>query len=539
MTAASRLNRRLTAALAASLVGFTVLAQTAVAPRPTLVVGITVEGLGEDYLSLLRDYFGPDGFRRLLDNGVVITDLSYGPGMDATAATAMLATGANANVSGVPSATVFDASTRRARPVLGVGSGFSPKSLLVTTLADEVRISEGGLNGVYAVAPDAQQAVILAGHAGSSGVWISDVNGNWTSSAYYKELPVCVTDRNFRNSLASRLDTLRWQPVMEPARYPGIPAYRKAYPFKHTFPRNSVDRYKSFKLSAPVNREVTSVASDFIGSMKLGSRDVVDMISVAYTLAPYPYSKDVDSRLETMDAYLRLDADLGRLFHAIDSLGPGMDKTLVYLAGVPAPPADKRDEERYGVPHGVFTPRKAVSLLNVYLMAIHGNGEWVTGYHDNQIHFNAELAKERDVDMARLRREAADFLVRMEGVSRVLTIDDILAGNTGGAGEALRLNTVPDLAGDLFLTVTPGWEIESAETNGGLNARPMVSRLGTATYPAIIMAPGVDHRVLQENISATAITPTVARLLRIRSPNGAETAPLRLTNPLETSTPKD
>lgn len=536
-------HRRIAGALAASLVTLNIVAQGVAAAhspsgnvRPTLVVGITVEGLGDEYLDLLRDYFTRGGFNRLRDNGVVISDLTYGPNVDATAATAMIMTGAPASVSGIPSATIYDVTGRRSVDVMSDASTLgnftsetlSPKALKVTGLADEIRLSEGGINAVYAIASDAQRAILMASHTGSSAFWINDTNGNWSTSTHYKDVPSSLSNRNFTRSLASRLDTLRWQPTMAADRYPGIPKYIKAYPFKHVFLRNDVNRYRAFKASAPANREVTDVAADFITSMGLGKRDMVDMISLGYSVAPYPYSKDSDSRLETMDAYLRLDSDLQRLFEVIDRSGPGMDHTLVFVAGVPAPATGKRPDERFGLPFGVFSPRKAISLLNVYLMAIHGNGEWVAGWHNNQVHLNAALAKERGVEMTQLRREAADFLVRMAGVCRAFTIDDILSGTAGHDSDALKRNTDPDHCGDIFVTIAPGWEIETTESRASATSRPMVSRLGSPTYPAFIMAPGVDSKTITGETDACVLAPTVARLLRIRSPNGAEAAPLRL-----------
>ena len=46
--------------------------------RPALVVGIVVEGLTMDYLDLLRTHFGEGGFKRLLEQGITVTDLDFG-----------------------------------------------------------------------------------------------------------------------------------------------------------------------------------------------------------------------------------------------------------------------------------------------------------------------------------------------------------------------------------------------------------------------------------------------------------------------------
>ena len=67
--------------LVAALSSITVSAQNNAggpAKRPSLVVGIVVEGLSTDYIDLLKNHFGTGGFRRLLEQGVTISDVDFG-----------------------------------------------------------------------------------------------------------------------------------------------------------------------------------------------------------------------------------------------------------------------------------------------------------------------------------------------------------------------------------------------------------------------------------------------------------------------------
>ena len=77
--------------------------------------------------------------------------------------------------------------------------------------------------------------------------------------------------------------------------------------------------------------------------MALGTRGSVDMVNIGYTLSPYPYTADGDNRMETIDAYLRLDRDLARLMKAIDHR-TGAGNSLIFLAGYPARPTSRRDD---------------------------------------------------------------------------------------------------------------------------------------------------------------------------------------------------
>ena len=316
-----RITVRLVTALIASMVTLSVAAQ-APSPRPKLVVGIVIDGLREDYLDLLKGYFGENGFKLLMRDGVMLDNVNYGTALET----------------------------------------YSPKSIRVSTLSDEVRIDGGGIGNVYSVAPSPSQSIILAGHAGNSAFWINDVTGRWATTAYYKDVPQPMQARNFSRSLASRLDTLTWKPSLSPESYPDLPAYKKYYPFRHQFLRNDIDRFRNYKTSAPVNTEVTDIAADYIRGLRLGTHDAMDMLNLGYTLAPFAAAKDADNRIETMDSYLKLDADLARLFRAIDT-NVGLKNTFIMVAGTPAQPSTKRDDEKWGIPNGEFIPRHAVSLL--------------------------------------------------------------------------------------------------------------------------------------------------------------------------------
>ena len=100
-----------------SLFSMTAEAQTA-PQRPRMVVGIMVEGLNSDYLSLLDSYFGQDGFKRLMREGTCIADVDYGTLLDPAAATAMIYTGTTPSVNGIPASRIYNPESKRVTPAL-------------------------------------------------------------------------------------------------------------------------------------------------------------------------------------------------------------------------------------------------------------------------------------------------------------------------------------------------------------------------------------------------------------------------------------
>lgn len=498
--------------------------------RPQLVVGIMVEGLRADYLDVLSDCFGPDGFKRLMRDGWYIENADYGTTLDPTAATAMIFTGAPPAVNGIPASTVYDPERHTALATLHDPSKignftddtYSPSALAVSTIADELRIDNGGLGYVYSLAPDASQAIIMAGHAGNSAFWISDSSGKWATTTFYKDVPTTISTRNFATPLSTRLDTMVWTPARPTDTYPDLPDYKKYYPFRHTFNGREADRVKRFKASAPANHEVASVAIDYINNLRLGTRDAMDMLNLAFSLDPSEVTSEAECRFETMDSYLRLDGELATLLATIDSK-VGLHNTVIMLAGTPARQSRQPDDPKWALPHGEFSPRRAISLLNMYLIAKHGNGDWVSGYHNGQFFLNSKLIKDRGLDITGLRTDAAGFLARMSGVSQAWTIDDITASRIGSRPEMTRRNTTLRHAGDVFIAVNPGWEIVDDTIDPPVRT---TQRVAATTSPVIIFAPQAGAGRINTPVDALDIAPTVARILRIRSPNGAANSPI-------------
>lgn len=531
------LNIRLATILVAALTSLGISSQQP-ARRPSLVVGIVVDGLSMDNIEQLKDYFSENGLKRLLKDGVTITDLDYHSALDPTAASSVIFTGTCPSINGIDAEKAYDYNVRRAVSVFTdpstignyTNETYSPAALQTSTIGDEIRIASGGLGHVYSIAPRHGQAIVLAGHAGNSGFWINKANGKWATTTFYKDIPTVIQTLNYRAPLENRLDTMVWSASISPERFPNLPRHRKMFSFRHTFYRAEADRFDRFIATPLANREVTDIAADYIRQLSLGKSENIDMLNLAYTLSPYPYGKDADNRMEVMDSYIRLDSDLSRLFQTIDTSGPGMGKTLIFLTGSPAIPISRKEDEKWALATGEFSPRRAISLLNMYLIAIHGNGEWVLGYHDKQFFLNQSLIKDKDIDLKTIRKEAAEFLDRMAGISASASLDDILS-NTRHNIPVDPHNINPEHAGDVFVAVLPGWEIiDDGTTNPSPTTYPLSVRIVAPVAPAFLLAPNLKAQKITTPVDARSIAPTVSSILRIRSPNAATLPPLRLEN---------
>ena len=523
------MNRLLTSVLC-GLVGISTVVM-ADPTRPKLVVGIMVDQLRTDYIDFLSSRFGKDGFNLLKNRGLYLKNVDYNVSdLDIVSSTAIVYTGNYASASGIPAEKLFDPASKYPMPVLHdpatlgnfTNETYSPNGLRISTLSDELAVDGVGLGAIYSIAPDPMQAIIMAGHGGSSAFWISDENGKWATTTYYKEVPNVISQRNYQMPLAERLDTMVWTPSKPLDSYDGIPAQKKYFPFRHTFPKKSSDRYANYKASALVNTEVTDLAIEYIKTLQLGQRgDVIDMLNVGYTVAPYKHGVDSDMRLEMQDSYLRLDGQLERLLNAVKE-SVGLENALIFLVSTGYYDESAEDEARYKIPTGTFSTKRAVSLLNSYLSAKHGNDQYVDGCYRDMIYLDHATIERHGLDLSDVRRDARDFVVMMSGVADVKSLTEIV-GETTPDLRRIGRGIDPKTAGDLRLEFAPGWTVND---DVRLPVLTWQVREGNPATPAFFMGPGVPQKIVNGEVNATALAPTLSSVMRIRSPNGAFDKPL-------------
>lgn len=500
--------------------------------RPKLVVTIIVDQLRTDYIEYLQPLMSQGGFAELKRGGLYLRDLEFQPALlDRANASALLMTGAWPADNGVTAATEWDPSALRSLSslndpkVLGVNTSetLSPTRLLLSTLSDELMIDGAGLSAVHSIALDPVSAIIMAGHAGTSAAWLNLTDGRWATSSYYKELPQPASNRNMRQPLSQRVDTMQWKPLLPLSSYPGLPSQKRQYEFRHTFPSRQKDVYEQFAASPRGNEEVTSLAIDYLKSLNLGRRgDTIDMLCLGYTVAPFRAVKDGDYRLELQDSYLRLDRQIARLLEALKT-SVGLDNCVIMIAGTGYYNDAVPDDAKYRIPSGNFSTKRAIALLNGFLSGKYGPGNYVDTYAGGGFYLSAKQLESKGIDPAEAAKLSKEFLMKMSGVSRVYTLSEIL-NPADDETRALRLATDARTAPQLTLLLTPGWNLVEDHQ---YPERITPVRRGAITSPAFIYAPSrVNPSVKTEAVNAAALAPTLSSILHLRSPNGAFARPI-------------
>ncbi|MBQ8866762.1 MAG: alkaline phosphatase family protein [Bacteroidaceae bacterium] len=493
-----------------------------VAPR--LVVAITIDQLRSDYLEAFLTLYGEQGFKRLLKEGKVYDQVSYNfKHVDRASAQASLYSGTSPFKNGIVAAQWLDRSSLR--PVNCVDDrdfiGFyteectSPKQLLVSTLTDELEIATRGESMVYAIAPHREMAVLAAGHAADGAYWLNETTGEWCASSYYGECPRWLERYNDREGVSGRINGLQWEPLLPMSSYDN-PIREGAFSYGFI----GENRFRKLKASPCMNDEVNRLADALLEGSSVGKDEVTDFLSVTYNAGSYQSESMHESYLEMQDTYARLDKDVASLIDLIDKK-VGLEHTLFVVTSTGYTDYVPLDYTLYRVPAGEFYINRATALLNMYLMALYGEGQYVEAYHGLQIYLDRKLIEKKQLRLKDVLERSAEFLAELSGVQKVYTAYDFLLGGMSAEYEAARNSYNIHRSGDLLIEVNAGWKLMNTETR---DVKLVYD--GHVAFPLLFMGAGVTPGVINTPVTTDCIAPTLALLMRIRAPSGSHAPPV-------------
>lgn len=504
----------------------TLYAQSPSGEVPKLVVGITIDQLRGDYLEMFRHTFGNKGFNRLLNNGLVYSNVTYNfPNLDKASTIATIYTGANPSYHGITADKKYavesdsEISSFTDNKYLGnfTNAKLSPLPIKVSTIADELKIASGGQSDIFAFAPDASQALASGGHAASGAYWIEDYSGKWATTTFFKNKQP-VVDQHNRNSesLSYTIGSITWRPAIDIEHYNAFPYTRNRDKFQHYFGVDKKDNIHLFKQSPYVNSEVNSIAIKVLESSSLGKRMNPDYLAVTFYAGNYEKALDKNYSIEIQDTYHRLDQELGRLLDAIES-SVGLKHTLIFVVSTGYFNEQEILPEGVVTSGGDFYPDRSKALLNMYLMALYGREQWIKKYYNRQFFFDKKLLEDKKINLAEFQQNAAEFLVQSAGVQDVITSHQMLHGAYDENVQFYRNGYYKGITGDLFLELQPGWRVVDSQSSAHQRVRN-----NAVISPAIFFGSDIKPERINRTIEATEIAPSVAYRLRIRAPNAAK-----------------
>lgn len=496
---------------------------------PKLVVTLTIDQLRTDYLENFSPLYGEKGFKRLLRDGKVYKNASYSfSDVDRSSAIASFYTGTTPSVHGIIANRWMDQTTLL--PInctddsqyMGnyTTESSSPSLMLASTFADELKIATRNKAIVYAVAPFRDAAILSAGHSGDGAFWINTNTGKWCGSTYYQDFPWWLNQYNEREGIDIRINGMTWTPSHSTDKYKYLPEWRDM-PFKYRLDEDRNNKFRRFTTTPFVNEEVNYLAKRLLENTNIAKDGITDLLAITYYAGNYMHKSSQEYAMELQDIYVRLDQTIASLIETIEQQ-VGLNDVLFCIASTGYVDSDASDLGMYRVPTGTFYLNRCAGLLNMYLMAIYGEGKYVDAHYDQQIYLNHKVIEQKKLSLDEVQNKATEFLMQFSGVNETYSSHQLLLGSWSPEMELIRNGFHRKRSGDLLIECLPGWKV--IDENHPLQERTV--RNGYVPMPIIFFGNKVRAEIIDAPITVDHVAPTLSRALRIRAPNASKAMPI-------------
>lgn len=481
---------------------------------PKLYLNIVVDQLRTDYLYEFMELYGEGGFKRLLSGGKVYTNAHFPfENIDRATSISTLMTGTPPYVNGIVGERWLDRRSLRVvncvedQKTNGLYStdAFSPVALKAITITDEVKRSTRGKSIVCSIAPDGDAAVLAGGHSANIVLWKNNNSGYWSSSTYYGIFPSWAVAMNKAVLGKERV----WKPLFKTDRYNNFgDKAPKSFSYSFDCRRNFI----LYKTSACMNDEVNEMAFSLLQNSKLGKDNIVDCLSLTYYAGNYDGGPMSHRPVEVQDIYARLDRNIEALLNELDK-SIGLENIVVSLSSTGYVMENGEEYSKYRLPSGTLYAERIRVLLNVFLSAKFGKGDYVESVYGTQIFLNKGLIESLKLSNMDVFAQAVEFLKSLDGVEDVFTIYS-LGGILSPGLQHAKNGYNPSCSGDIWIRLMPGWRVvENEKVLSKFQYRTPVM------FPIIIYGAGVKHEVIDKLTPANVLVMNMARILRVRRPN--------------------
>lgn len=513
--------------------------------KPKLVVGIVVDQMRYDYLTRFYDHFGNDGFKRLVEQGFNCKNnhFNYAPTSTGPGHTSVY-TGTTPAVHGIIGNNWYDKEIDKTVYCAGddsytsVGTAsdagqMSPHRMGVTTITDELRLNNQMQGKTIAIALKDRGAVLPGGHTANAAYWFHGANeGNWITSSYYmNELPKWVNDFNSSGTVQSY--KREWNTLKDIKEYKESGSDNNLFEGKFegesttSFPHNTpalLDKTKDFDIikATPFGNSLTAdFAIEALKQEGLGKDDITDFLAVSFSSTDYVgHMYGVNSK-EVQDTYLRLDADLERLFKALDK-NVGEGQYTLFLTADHAAIEVPTYLKSVKIPSGYIETIANKKRLAEFLQYKYGTEDIVKNYSNDQIFLDHKIVKNLDLSLAEVQIEIAQEILDYDAIDRVYTANQMWSTNyTNGIPYILQNGYNQKRSGDVLVVLKPGFI--SYGSTGSTHGSPQIY---DTHAPLLFYGMGIKPGSTINRTEIPDIAPTISALLGISFPNGTTGKPI-------------
>lgn len=503
--------------------------------KPKLVVGLVIDQMRWDYLYRYNKLYRSGGFKRILKEGYSCenTMIPYTPSYTAPGHTCIY-TGSVPAIHGIVGNNWYN---RKKDSIMyctdddtahTVGSTtragkMSPANLWVSTITDELRLSNNFKSKVIALALKDRGAILPAGHSGNAAYWYDDIAGRWiTSTHYMPALPAWVNTFNAQD-LPRKYMRTNWETLLPLNKYEESTADNKMYEdvimgdnsnvFPHRLSAIEAAMYQAFKVTPFAGTYTFDFAKAAVENESLGKNkaQVPDFLAVSISATDYIGHAFGPNSVEMEDTYLRLDKDIEDFLNWLDNkIGKG--KYLFFLtadhgaAHVPGFLAEHK------MPGGTLDDLTIENNLNSLIEKQFGISHAVAKVINYQVYVHEKVTDQKEAVINFIINE----IKKLDEVASVVRLNELAAAVLPDPLKGRLTNGFTPLrSGDVQFIFKPGFfdgRIRGT-THGVWNPYD-------AHIPLLFFGWHIKPGKLYRETYMTDIAATLAAMLQVQMPNG-------------------
>lgn len=509
--------------------------------QPKFILLVVIDQLRGDLIDLHRQQFGENGFNYLLQHGIDFHNTHHPHANTSTCpGHATIATGSYPALHGVVDNNWYHRSTGRfmycmedeQSPILATShtktlpAGRSPANLMASTLADELLLAKAGR--AYAVSLKDRAAISLAGHAGKA-FWFDKENGGFvTSRWYYEKYPWWVNEWNRQYEP----EAVTWNLGQTKTFYlfADAPRFKNRFQsfgehFPHFTGEPSSKHYFKFLSMTPIADKLTAdFAEHLIIEEKLGQKQgKTDYLGVSFSANDAIGHQFGPNSLEAEDNILKLDKTLGHLLTVIDK-HVGLDNTLIVLTadhGVSDTPTYLKNhqiKEINPIPAAALKQTIQQHLKTRFNLPESALLKIAPPF----IYLNKPFLQQQQIDIQEVSHYLAGQLNGFPGIYKAYSLP-VTADNRDWISEKVNRMAYPERSGDIYLVTLPYQSYDKKSERRVAHGSPWKY---DSFVPLLFVSPAFKAQTIHKAVSTTDIAPTLAEILRIKSPSASVGQPL-------------
>ncbi|MDB4297215.1 alkaline phosphatase family protein, partial [Flavobacteriaceae bacterium] len=492
------------------------------------------------------DKFGNKGFNELIKNGTSFENahFNYIPTFTAVGHTSVY-TGTTPKNHGIIGNNWYDKFQKKSIYVVDdanfktIGSltkkigQKSPKRLLASTIADQLKLGQNFKGKTFGVAIKDRSSILPVGHSANAAFWFDGgKEGKWITSTYYTEfLPIWAQEFNLEYK--TKLDEYLAEPWLtkkELEDYTESDDDDKHYEVhfkgeeKAVFPHNihtlkeKNGNYSILKSTPFGNTMTLDFAKSLIENEKLGdNKEYSDFLAVSLSSTDYIGHKFGAASKEIEDTYIRLNDDLADFIGFLDSK-VGMRNYVLFLTADHAVSQIPHYLTENKIPGGYFSGADFLAKANEFLKATYQQDSLVENVSNQQIFLNHNKIKKLGLNTNTVATALKNEIINYEQIHTVTTAATLQEAEfTKAPLSLLQEGYNQKLSGDVLFTLNPS-VISNHYSKGGTTHG---SGYNYDTHvPVIFFGAGISRgTAVKKRVNITQIAPTVANILQIEQPN--------------------